>query len=484
MKTITTLQNLVLATVLLFAMPLQASHNSGGSSSSSASLSTDTVNISVGENGSWTISGNDGGSQREFRWSLPSGLTVTAGSSNNMNRFRVRSDRGYFQAETNGGGAFSGTVNVASNNSGTYTMSNTLADISLNPRDVAINVGGSSGGTSGGGGTGGGGMDGGGGGMGGGGAAATGIPVFDASNVTLVVRRINKTMSDGNNINFWVFCEGGMGGGDTDGMAGGCTLPSPVLELGVGQQANVTLNMMMAPQEAAPYNGHTIHHHGVDVISAEDGVPETSFTVTNAHTYTFSVDSRYVGSHMYHCHVHTVKHLEMGMFGALIVKSGNRINSNGPSYDFEWNMVLNAVDPDYHTNAAVQDSTVFADYNPRYFMINGEEGLSTNTPAEVFTAAPGATVAIRLIGLHSLNARLEIRDANGSRRSFTWHNTDGFALPSPRSVTSIEVSPGQTKDVMITLPSGSGSYYPQVSYRDLRNNNTYNNGIVYTRIDY
>lgn len=469
-----------------------AGHNSGGGTSTSstgASLSTDTVNISVGSNGSWSISGNDGGSQREFRWSLPSGLSVTAGSSSNMNRFRVRSDRGYFQAETNGGGAFSGTVNVSSNNAGTYTMSNTQADLSLSPRDVTVNVSDSSGGTSGGGTSGGGGMDGGGGGggggMGGGGAAAgTVIPVFDASNVTLVVRTINKTMSDGNNINFWVFCQGGMGGGGGDGMAGGCTLPGPVLELGVGQQANVTLNMMMAPQEAAPYNGHTIHHHGVDVETAHDGVPETSFTVTNSHTYQFNVDSRYVGSHMYHCHVHTVKHLEMGMYGALIVKNGNRINNNGPSYDFEQNMVLSTVDPAYHTNSAVQDSTVFADYNPRYFLINGEEGLNTNAPAQVLTAAPGARVAVRLMGLHSSNARFELRDSNGSSRSFTWHNTDGFALPSARSVTSIELSPGQTKDVMITLPSGSGSYFPQVSYRNLRNNGTYSNGTVYTRIDY
>lgn len=477
MKTNITFKSLALATVLLFAMSSQASHNmGGGSTSTSASLSTDTVNITVGENGSWRITGNDGGSQREFRWSLPSGLTVTAGSSSNMNRFRVRSDRGYFQAETNGGGSFSGTINVSSSNSGTYVMSNTRADLSLSPRDVTVNVGGSSGGTT----SGGGGMDGGGGGA----VAATGIPVFDASNVSLVVRRINKTMSDGANINFWVFCEGGMGGGGMDGMAGGCTLPSPVLELNAGQQANVTLNMMMAPQEAAPYHGHTIHHHGVDVVTAEDGVPETSFTVTNNHTYTFSVDNRYVGSHMYHCHVHTVKHLEMGMYGALIVKNGNRINNGGPSYDFEWNMVMSTVDPAYHTNSAVQDSTVFADYNPRYFLVNGEEGLSRNSPAETLTAAPGARVAIRLMGLHSTNASFEIRDANGSRRSFTWHNTDGFALPSPRSVSRISVSPGQTKDIMITLPSGSGSYYPQVSYQNLRNSGTYNNGTVYTRIDY
>jgi hypothetical protein len=463
--------------------PAWAGHNSGGggSSSTSASLSTDTVNLAVAENGSWSISGNDGGSQREFRWSLPSGLNISTGSSSNLDRFRVRSDRGYLQVQTRGSGSFSATVIVSSSSAGTYVMQNMRAEISLNPREVTVNVSDSSGGTSGGD-TGGGGMDGGGmgGGMGGGGAA-TAIPVFDATNVSLVVRRINRTMSDGNNVTFWVFCEGGMGGNSTDGMAGGCTLPSPVLELGVNQQANINLNMMMAPQEPAPYHGHTIHPHGVDVAQSEDGVPETGAPV-NGDTYNFSVDSRYIGSHMYHCHVHTVKHLEMGMYGALIVKDGNRISNGGPSYDFEWNMVLSTVDPAYHT--ATGDSTVFADYNPRYFLINGQEGLSNNSPAEVVTAAPGANVAIRLVGIHSTNSTFQIRDSNGSRRSFTLHNIDGFALPNPRSVTSLEVSPGQTKDVMVTLPNSSGTWYPEVSYRDLRNNSTYNNGTVYTQLDF
>lgn len=462
-----------------FIEPIYAGHNSGGSTSgsSSASLSTSSVSIAAGETGSWSISGNDGGSQREFRWSLPSGLSVTTGASSNMDRFRVRSDRGYLQVLTNGGGGFSATVNVSSNNAGSYVMSNQLAEISLSPRDVTVNVGSTTSGGTSGGGT----MDGGDGGGGmGGGAVVTAIPVLDATNVTLVVRQINRTMSDGNNVNFWVFCEDGMGGGG--GGGGGCTLPSPVLELGVGQQANINLNMMMAPQEQAPYNGHTIHPHGVDVPTSEDGVPETGAPV-NGDTYNFSVDSRYVGSHMYHCHVHTVKHLEMGMYGALIVKDGsNRINSGGPTYDFEWNMVMSAVDPAYHT--AVQDSTVFADYNPRYFLINGQEGLSTDAPAEVLAATPGSNVAIRLMGLHSTNARFEVRDANGNRRNFTLHNIDGFALPQSRSVSSIEISPGSTKDVMVTLPSGSGSWYPQVSYRDLRNNSTFNNGLVFTRIDY
>jgi len=319
----------------------------------------------------------------------------------------------------------------------------------------------------------------------GGGGANNGIEVLNAANgVTLQVRSVNKTMSDGSNVTFWAFCNAGGGGG---GM-GGCAISGPVLELGVGQTANITLDMMMAPQENPPYHGHTIHWHGLDVYQSEDGVPETGASVLGDN-YRFTVDSRYVGSHMYHCHVHTVKHLEMGMYAPIIVKavdgSGNFlnvINSGGPGYDYEWNMMFSSVDPAYHT--AVGDSTVFADYNPRYFLVNGNEGRSRSAPAEVYTAAPGARVAIRLMGIQSVNTTFEIRTASGSRVSFTQHNFDGYKLPSPRTLNSLDLSPGQTSDIMVTLPTSSGTWYPQFTFKNLRNGASYSNGVAYTQLNF
>lgn len=318
-----------------------------------------------------------------------------------------------------------------------------------------------------------------------------GIARLNAANgVTVQVREISKTMSDGKSVKFWVWCDGGMGGGGMGGGMGGgdggCQLAGPTLELGVGQQADVTLNMMMAPQENPPYHGHTIHPHGLDVRQSEDGVPETGAAVLGDN-YRFSVDSRYVGSHAYHCHVHTVKHLEMGMYAAFIVKAvdgrGNFvdvINQGGPSYDYEWNMLLSTVDPAYHT--ATGDSTVFADYNPKYFLINGFEGKSKTAPAESVTAAAGAKLAIRLIGMHSVNSTFEIKNASGSSQSFTVHNKDGFKLPAPITTKKLDLSPGQTADLMVTLPSTSGSWYPQVTYKNLRNGASY--ATVYSRLNF
>ena len=307
---------------------------------------------------------------------------------------------------------------------------------------------------------------------------------IDASGgITLSVRQISKTLG-GTPIDFWVYC---VMNGTGPGSCTDPVLPGPLLELGVGAQANVTLMVpMMMAGEPAPYDGHTIHFHGLDVPQGEDGVPETG-APTNGDTYTFSVDQRYIGAHMYHCHVHTVKHLEMGMYGPFVVRAvdtgGNfvsAINDGGPSYDFEWNMVLSTVDPRYHT--AIGDDVVFASYIPQYYLINGNEGTNRTTPADTLTATAGTTVAIRLMGLQSVNATFQVLDDAGISQNFTLYNLDGYALASPITTSEIEISPGQTKDIMLTLPATAGTLYPEVTYRSLRNDAPY--ATVYTTLSF
>ncbi len=317
--------------------------------------------------------------------------------------------------------------------------------------------------------------------------------VFSAANaatinVTRCVASLNKTLS-GQSVTFWGFGTGGM-------MCTGA-LPGAAVEVGVypagsgmTDTLNLTLSMgMMTPQEAAPYNGHTIHLHGADVATAEDGVPETGAPV-NGDTYTWTPTTEMAGSYAYHCHVHTVKHLEMGMVGALIARprntSGTWLNqlthNTATAYNYVQNYMFSTVDPAYHT--ATGDSTVFADYNPVYFLISGNQGLTTSAPAITLAAAVNRKVALRLIGMHSANSTFAVKDGSGSAKSFTVYTQDGRELATPQTVTSLDVSPGQRFDIVFTTPSTAGTWYPQVTYKNLRNGTAYTNGTVYGRVTF
>lgn len=283
------------------------------------------------------------------------------------------------------------------------------------------------------------------------------------------IASVTKTMSDGTSVTFWEFKEG----------SNAATLPGPQIEVGIGDTLTINFTAM-APgaMEMAPYNGHTIHMHGADVVTAEDGVPETGASVTGD-TYTFNPTSNMAGSMMYHCHVHTVKHLEMGLYGALVVRpkdaSGNFLNQLTPSattaYNYIQTYLFSTVDPAYHT--ATGDSTVFADYNPQYYLISGAEGKTTSAPALTLAAAVNKKVALRLIGIHSVNGTFSIKDGSGAAKSFTVYTQDARTLPTAKTVTSLDVSPGQRYDIIFSTPSATGTWYPQMTYKKLRDGSTY-----------
>lgn len=310
-------------------------------------------------------------------------------------------------------------------------------------------------------------------------------------NKSFCVGRIYRTFS-GVSVALWGYKDCGTGGANT------VLVPGPLLEIGAGDTLNLSFSAMMpmGAMEPNPYHGHTIHLHGADVPTSEDGVPETNGNMNMSDTYTWNVQPGYEGSHMYHCHVHTVKHLEMGMYGAMIVRPRgtngaflNQLNtSTTTAYDYAQTYVLSAIDPAYHT--ATGDSTVFADYNPVYFLINGIESKTTSAPAALtLAAAKSKKVAFRLIGLLSVNSTFTIKDASGVAQPFTVYIRDGKTLPTPKTVTSWDVSPGQRADLIATTPATAGTWYPQVTYKYLRANAdgtypAYANGTVYGKVTF
>ncbi len=108
----------------------------------------------------------------------------------------------------------------------------------------------------------------------------------------------------------------------------------------------------------------------------------------NVIVYMFSAVDE--GTYMYHCHQEADIHVQMGMYGALVVYGGKSDGKMmgpgypgevyGMSYDRDYIMLLTEIDMDYHTAEEGTYDPAFSnfgrdwnpiDYHPQYWMING-----------------------------------------------------------------------------------------------------------------
>ena len=103
------------------------------------------------------------------------------------------------------------------------------------------------------------------------------------------------------------------------------SIPSPMIWAEQGDHLYVTLINLGMPV-AGITDPHTVHLHGAHVATQLDGFPETSFGVpmwmdpgTTPPTATYYFAPENPGTYMYHCHVEASEHVQMGMYGALVI---------------------------------------------------------------------------------------------------------------------------------------------------------------------
>jgi FtsP/CotA-like multicopper oxidase with cupredoxin domain len=285
----------------------------------------------------------------------------------------------------------------------------------------------------------------------------------DVSFVRQVHNGADVTMPDGRSVRFWSFSDPNATGADADKP-----FPSPIMRVRQGQIVHSTIKSAL--------NTHTIHHHGLDPTTFNDGVGHLSFEVNGAYTYQWYASIP--GTYFYHCHKNTVLHFEMGMYGPLIIdppEGPGTLFSGGPKYDVEAIWVADDVDPVWHElghNAGLCGEDANLDkFRPQYFMISGVPAPQTLTdPRVVIRARPGQKILVRLInGSYSvlkasfgLDATIVAADGRGlGRAGSPWSKP----IPLPKGA-QFEMTSAQRYDFIIEAPATPGTYPVRLAFHD------------------
>ncbi len=241
--------------------------------------------------------------------------------------------------------------------------------------------------------------------------------------------------------------------------------PSPTIRVRQGQIVHTVLTSAKGP--------HTIHHHGIEPTTANDGVGHVSFEVNDSYTYQWQ--PKHAGTFFYHCHRNTVLHFELGMFGMLIVdppEGPGRVFQDGPAYEVERIWVADDMDPRWHAIGSHDAGLCGMDvglnrFEPKYFLLSGIFNNKTMTDSRtVVTAKLGERILIRLLNasyslLHvtlACDAEWVGSDGHGMGRE-PW--CDKVTIPAG---TPIDLSSAQRYD-LILLPPARGIYSVRMEFR-------------------
>jgi FtsP/CotA-like multicopper oxidase with cupredoxin domain len=104
-------------------------------------------------------------------------------------------------------------------------------------------------------------------------------------------------------------------------LSGATKIPAKILYCNEGD--SVVLNTKSISQG----EHHTIHLHGLDVDTRNDGDPATSFWLSHQQDTTYSFKAKNAGTYLYHCHAADVVHVQMGMYGMIVVRAAGGVKT-------------------------------------------------------------------------------------------------------------------------------------------------------------
>ncbi|WP_052351563.1 multicopper oxidase family protein, partial [Deinococcus pimensis] len=255
------------------------------------------------------------------------------------------------------------------------------------------------------------------------------VPLSQATrgvhDITLEIHEITTEISPGVKVTQWAFALPGQKP----------SVPGPELHVRVGEHVRITFrNTHTQP--------HAIHLHGITSLAQEmDGVPHTSHEVLPGQSFTYEFVATEPGTHAYHCHFQTNVHLDMGMYGALVVDppEGTR-----EPWTKEHTLILDEWDSRQDPNAATHD------VHPDLFLVNGR----TFPLIPDVNVPKGETHLLRLINLGSEPHSMHLHG-----NDFLVIAKDGHDLPLPYRADTLPILPGERYDLLVTGRDGAFPFH-------------------------
>lgn len=315
-----------------------------------------------------------------------------------------------------------------------------------------------------------------------------GPPTPDALTPDVVVIRemfvnLDLTMPDGVKVRFWGFKS-------PDGEA---QFPNEAIRVPQGKIIHTHLEVRK--------NAHTIHHHGIEPSTFNDGVPHTSFEAKPEYTYQWF--SSQAGTYWYHCHVNATLHIEMGMYGQLIIdppEGPGFLFQEGPTYDVEKLWSVDEVDPRWHElNHHAGIACPFGPdvglhlFRPKYFFIHGVPSpLTEEHPRAVVEAAAGQNILIRAhnagytIHRYTFPVDLTVEGIDGRplgrRRGGPTAEAGRYSHPIPVAAgRSFELTSAERHDLLIRN-APAGNHMVTIDFMDWQTRQVYHTARTFIRV--
>lgn len=291
-------------------------------------------------------------------------------------------------------------------------------------------------------------------------------------------------------------------------------VPGPEIRVTEGDQVRVVF-------ENRTQLNHTIHWHGIYSPWRHDGVPfVTQLPTMPGMEFVYEFEAAPAGTHLYHCHWGTLLHMQVGMYGPIIVdpKGADPIRERFP-YERDYTLVYSSHDTNWirremnHMLERMKERTylmrngrfdrerfaVFADaedfqqavdngYVPPYV---ANRRTAADLPQPNFFTINGKSYPMtpKLYITEGENIRVRLINAGGEPHSLHMHGydfwlvaDDGLPVPAPRQMNTLFLAPGKTHDIIVEGKNRGIWAFHDHDTRRATNNGLYPGGTLTTLV--